>query len=326
MKQPHEFSRRILLAVSGMSPQIVTETLYAIAVTGQDMAFIPTEVHLITTGIGSHQAELQLLHPNSGQFHQLCRDYQLPGIQFDAAHIHVIEDQQGNRLDDIKTPSQNEAAADFITHIVSQLTADENVALHVSIAGGRKTMGYYLGYALSLYGRPQDRLSHVLVTEKYESLRDFFYPTPESRVIYDRDNKSLDTQDAKVMLAEIPFVRMRGGIPQHLLEGKTGFNESVKFARQIQAQPCLQINLSEGCIQANDINIRLTDVNYAFYLWLLQHSLDGEPIKRMIDDNRDYADEFLALYGQQATLLKDDDRTRETLKNGMSSQWLSERI
>lgn len=37
-------------------------------------------------------------------------------------------------------------------------------------------MGYYLGYALSLYGRAQDRLSHVLVTERYESLRDFFIP------------------------------------------------------------------------------------------------------------------------------------------------------
>ena len=30
-------------------------------------------------------------------------------------------------------------------------------------------MGFYLGYALSLYGRTQDRLSHVLVSSPYES-------------------------------------------------------------------------------------------------------------------------------------------------------------
>jgi CRISPR-associated protein (TIGR02584 family) len=28
--------------------------------------------------------------------------------------------------------------------------------------GERKTMGFYVGYALSLFGRAQDRLSHVI--------------------------------------------------------------------------------------------------------------------------------------------------------------------
>ena len=325
MKQPQQYPNRVLLAVSGMSPQIVTETLYSLAV-NQATPFIPTEIHLITTKAGAKEAQLQLLHEKTGQFIQLCRDYQLPAIYFPETHIHVITDAEGAPLDDIKTPQQNEAAADFITTIVSDLTRDENTALHISIAGGRKTMGYYLGYALSLYGRQQDRLSHVLVTDRYESLKDFFYPTPESHVIEARDGRSLDSRDAEVMLAEIPFVRMRSGIPQHLLDGKTGFNESIKFARQIEAEPCLQINLSEETLQANDINIGLTGVNYAFYLWLLQRSLEGEPIRRMIDDSPEYADEFLALYSQQAKPLKDDDRTRETLKNGMSNQWLSERI
>jgi CRISPR-associated protein (TIGR02584 family) len=41
-------------------------------------------------------------------------------------------------------------------------TADPQASLHVSIAGERKTMGFYVGYALSLFGRTQGRLSHVL--------------------------------------------------------------------------------------------------------------------------------------------------------------------
>ncbi len=73
-RQPHQYKRRILLAVSGMSPQIVTETLYSL-VTHQTHAFIPTEIHLITTLAGAKEAKLQLLHAKTGKFHALCQDY-----------------------------------------------------------------------------------------------------------------------------------------------------------------------------------------------------------------------------------------------------------
>ena len=42
------FQRRILLAVTGLSPQVVTETLYALALEGGHER-MPTEVHLVTT-------------------------------------------------------------------------------------------------------------------------------------------------------------------------------------------------------------------------------------------------------------------------------------
>lgn len=65
-------------------------------------------------------------------------------------------------------------AADAIVELVRRCTQDDQTALHVSIAGGRKTMGFFMGYALSLYGRPQDRLSHVLVSAPFESNHDFY--------------------------------------------------------------------------------------------------------------------------------------------------------
>ncbi len=164
MQQPPEaFSRRILVAVCGLSPQILTETLYALAVVGQP-SFVPTEIHLLTTREGAHRARLTLLHPDGGKFHQLCRDYGLPRIAFDTGHIHLIADPGGDALDDIRSPRENEYLADHITQAIRQHTLDTQAALHVSMAGGRKTMGYYAGYALSLFGRQQDRLSHVLVT------------------------------------------------------------------------------------------------------------------------------------------------------------------
>lgn len=45
-----------------------------------------------------------------------------------------------------------------------------------NLAGGRKSMGFYIGYALSLFGRGQDRMSHILVEEAFETHPEFFYP------------------------------------------------------------------------------------------------------------------------------------------------------
>lgn len=42
-------------------------------------------------------------------------------------------------------------------------------------------MGFFVGYALSLFGRAQDRLSHVLVSDPFESLTDFYYPHGKHR-------------------------------------------------------------------------------------------------------------------------------------------------
>lgn len=69
--------RSILLAATGLSPQILTETLYALGVApGEGQApFIPTEVHLITTAQGAELARTSLLHPDGGAFHALLADY-----------------------------------------------------------------------------------------------------------------------------------------------------------------------------------------------------------------------------------------------------------
>ena len=55
------YNRRILLAVTGLSPQILTETLYALGVVpGKgNTPFVPTEVHLITTTQGADLARIE---------------------------------------------------------------------------------------------------------------------------------------------------------------------------------------------------------------------------------------------------------------------------
>jgi len=325
--EPANFSRRILLAVSGLTPQIVTETLYALAA-DEFAPFVPTEVHLITSAEGARRAELSLLSDDLGWFHRLCADYHLPGVRFDRSCIHTMRDAHGQPMNDIRTPADNRAAADFITAQVRSITADSGCALHASIAGGRKTMGFYLGYALSLFGRPQDRLSHVLVSEPFESSYDFFYPTPYSRVLQTRDGQLADTAMAQVTLAEIPFVRLRHGLPTNLLAGVASFNDTVAAARAALAPAELMLDLKRQRILAGGRNIALPPAELALLAVFARETLAGnEPLGAPTKGVPDplWAQRYLREYRRITGNMADIEGTERALKDGMDGDYFSTR-
>jgi CRISPR-associated protein (TIGR02584 family) len=318
----------VLLAVCGLSPQIVTETLYALASDARHGPFVPTEVHLITTREGAQRAELSLLSDDLGWFHRLCSDFHLPGVQFNRQHIHVIRDHNERGMDDIRSPEDNRAAADFITAQVRHFTADPHCALHVSIAGGRKTMGFFLGYALSLYGRAQDRLSHVLVSEPFENSLEFFYPTPYSRVLQTRDGRLADTALAEVTLADIPFVSLRHGLPQALLSGHASFNDTVEAARAALAPPQLTLNLAQRNITVGTTTVDLPPAELALLAVFARRVQNGEPplpapAKGVPDTDWScrYMCEYSAIVGKSV----DVDATQRALRNGMDGEYFSQR-
>ena len=100
-------------------------------------------------------------------------------------------------LDDIRTAADSAAVADQILAVIRRLTDDPTTRLHCSLAGGRKTQSALLGFALQLYGRPQDSLLHVLVDEAFEGHADFFYPSRQPRLIQTRDGRQLDARTAR---------------------------------------------------------------------------------------------------------------------------------
>lgn len=318
--QPHQYPHRVLLLVSGMSPQVVTETLYALS--QGEPAFVPTEVRLLTTSVGAEQARLNLLE-GQAHFHRFCEDYGLDPAIFPAEHVHVIRGRDGQALADIRSPEDNEVTADCITEWVRRLTDTPDSALHVSMAGGRKTMGYYAGYALSLFGRSQDRLSHVLISEGYESLPDFYYPTPYPRIIHDRNQRALDASRARVQLANIPFVRLRQGLPQQLLDGKQGFSESIRLSQRAQGTPRLVIDLERQQLECKGVRVDLPPARFAFYCWVAQRT---EPLSRAEIAEAvlhvDLAREFLDFYKQLVGEFHVQDRVIEALEPGMDVRYL----
>ncbi len=323
---PTEFPRRVLLAVSGLSPQIVTETLYALAIRAE-RPWIPTEIRLLTTARGAEHARLNLLSTEPGWFHRLRADYGLPQIRFDIACIEVIRDVDGLPLADIRSQADNDATADALIEAVRALTADPDCALHVSIAGGRKTMGYYLGYALSLFGRVQDRLSHVLVDQGFEGHPQFYYPSPGERVIHTlgANPRPLDCRQAEVTLAEIPFVRLREGQPAPLLAGSARFSEVVAALNRALAPPRLVIDVADGQVEAGGLAVPIAPANLAFLLWFARRARAGLPgLCRPADGvpDTDYAQAYLEEYDRLQGL---NPRIEARYRDGMSQGDFDER-
>ena len=325
---PHSYPRRILLAVTGLSPQILTETLYVLAVSSEP-AFVPTEVHLITTSEGAERAHLALLSDQLGWFHRLRADYALTDIAFDTSCIHIVRDSGGQALADIRSPADNLACADFITEKLREFSADAQAALHVSIAGGRKTMGFLAGYALSLFGRPQDRLSHVLAAEPFESSWSFFYPTPYENIIETHDKKLMDASKAVIRLADIPFVSLRHGLPTTLLDGSVSFESAIAAVRASLGPPTLEIDLGSREVRAAGHRFRLAPADLAMLAMFARLAQEGitplpAPDKERPDSTwgQRYLGELHGIVG----LMGASELTLRALKNGMDGNYFWQRL
>ena len=281
--------RCILLVVTGMTPQIITETLYALKT---ERNIVPDEVHVVTTSLGADCIRDKLLEPAVGRWRDFAAAISpVKTIAFSAANVHVIRSGDGRKLDDIRTPEDNNWAADFITECVRSFCARDDVRLLVSMAGGRKSMGFYAGYALSLYGRPLDGLYHVLVSAPYENLPDFFYPSQKTPECLDNRGTYLAARDAKIMLADIPFVRI-GNDPA----GNRGsYMSAVKEAQAHQSKPAsLAFDESNRTVVVAGTPIKLPPLLFAVYFWLAIRTKDGKPSCRPGKDV--FAEEFLGIY------------------------------
>ncbi|MDA8137822.1 MAG: CRISPR-associated ring nuclease Csm6 [Desulfobacteraceae bacterium] len=200
-----------LLAVVGLSPQVVTETLYALHQNGRTI----DAIHLISTREGKDKILTMLIGGGKGRYYEYLQEYgfSVSAIDFGPHNIHVITDEHGNEIPDIAGMLDNERLLEKCLELTFRLTSDPDNAVLFSVAGGRKTMSSCLTLAAEMYGRPQDRLYHVLISPEFESNRDFYYPYKESRAIKLKDEKGeyfyKESKYAQVNLINMPFVSIR---------------------------------------------------------------------------------------------------------------------
>ena len=203
--------RRILIVTGGMSPAIVTETVWALAA-AREPAFWPDRVFVVVTAGALERCRTSLLGA-AGKLALLSMELKRPSL---ASATEIVP----TACTDIRSEEDAIAFGDAVCEMVQRETRDEHAVVHLSLAGGRKTMSFHGGAAMTLFGRPQDELSHVLVhpasLERPDA--DFWWPG--------------HYQPGDVELSLIPFVRVRGRLPRSMLEQKMDY---ARYVAQVNA-------------------------------------------------------------------------------------------
>jgi CRISPR-associated protein (TIGR02584 family) len=255
-----------LLAVCGLSPQVITETLFALHQNGRRV----DAIHLITTREGKEKVLTSLLDPDSGRYFQYLKDYGIDhrSIDFGPQNIHRVTDPHGREVLDLADESDNENLLRKCLDLTFHFTGDQGNAVFFSVAGGRKTMSACLTLAAQMYGRPQDRIYHVLVSPEFESSPEFYYPPRESKLIELRDKNGnpffKETRYSEVNLIPLPFVSIRDRLTEEFLKGP--MDPATLMASLIRDAPeKLVVNLVEGKIIHRGMELDLMPARLAFY-------------------------------------------------------------
>ena len=239
----------VLLAAIGMSPAILTETVWALAnpPDGSDPV-VPDRVIVVTTTRGRDQvARLfaacpqlvgqspwdALRHSLEAKGHALAGKLRFGLTADDVRIITALDVARGRsvELPDIRDRQENEAAADFLLDQVRGVVENPDTRLVVSIAGGRKTMSALLYACMTLTGRETDTLTHILVNEPFESLPDFWFPSQPGGALMDRGGHSHEPSQAQVGLAHVPFVPLRNLFRRELGQPAGSFRRLMSVCR-----------------------------------------------------------------------------------------------
>src|SRR5690625_2403837 len=161
-----------LVASIGLSPAVLTETIWALATASEDPV-VPERVIVVTTSLGRRRLDEALF--DQGGWEALLIALEERGIPVegrlkfgnigDSIRAFPSADRSAE-LDDIRSEADNGIVAETLCEIVRGLADDEERPIIASLAGGRKTTGALLHSVMTLFGRAQDRLTHVLVDRK----------------------------------------------------------------------------------------------------------------------------------------------------------------
>ena len=269
---PYTAHKRILVAVTGISPAILTETVWALA--EQGVPWIPDQIVAVTTRTGKAVIEDLLL--NGGGWDRLRQTLEKKGLPIEGAlafgasdSIRVIGDGMRD-FEDISTPEESGASADFLLGVLRQYTEQPDTEIVASIADGRKTMSALMMSCMSLLGRKQDRVCHVLINDRFISKNPgFLFPATKR-----------DQQKARVQLCEIPFVRVRGwyekeyaGVPPSYMTLVSRFSE---IAPNPTNYPNVTLNLHAGTCLVKEQSVRLTPYEFALLVIIVQRIKAGQ--------------------------------------------------
>ncbi len=313
---PGSPTKTVLLATAGLSPAVLTETVWALA--QEKHAVIPDTIIVLTTVTGRTQVERQLFGPDAiwNQLRQAVLGKNAdtdPRLDFDVTpdRLKVVHQRIAGRrlpLDELATREQNAAFADAIVDELWTHTSKPDVRVIASLAGGFKTMSALLLSAMQLLANPGDRVTHVLVGEGYEStVPSFYFPQQRNQKLIGKfSGKPLRASAASkhLQLIDLPVIPLRRWFEQALNRKPPSYDvlvcgsiDALDAALGDLALELGPVVIPEGeskhWIRINGIETRLSPDRYAYLRFFAERTLRAAPGDERPVDLIDALEEWL---------------------------------
>lgn len=235
-----QMMKHILIASVGGAPQIVTETLWAMMHPHKMLSVgktrrepvVPDEIIMLTTAFpglfNAFKTKEERLIKTREKINELYTQYGHPPPKINSDKSQVVRTPDGKDIEDIRDHVQNSAFADAVVAVMTGIQKrrkKEELVIHISLAGGRKTMSSYLHWAAQWYGTEKDDLTHVLVENlNLEGNPDFWWPDQAMKTVRNRAGQEFSTtaqmdaegnvgDAARLDLVSVPFDPLGRSIP-----------------------------------------------------------------------------------------------------------------
>jgi len=150
-----------------------------------------------------------------------------------------------------------------IFRALAEAARSDGAELHLSVAGGRKTMSAHALMAFSLLGRERDRASHVLVDPPEAEFGSFWHPDQGGDIEIRRRGGSLarmPVSELKVALVDIPAPIMRDVVGEGGALDELDFEAAVRrlaLARDFARTPQVVLVTGANLVRVGSIECRL---------------------------------------------------------------------
>lgn len=265
-------NKNILICVSGLTPQIVTESLFCLSVKEKIQI---DEVYVLTTARGREVILGKDPHPATPktslkkEINDMCEKYKLKKPLFAENDNHIIvAKEESIELSDIRSDKDNILFPNKVCEFLRTKSSDPYNRLFCSITGGRKSMSVHMANALSLFAREDDRLIHVLTKEENEFKG--FYPQTK------KEAKDLE-------IADIPFVRLRSLLSNEMKYENffnAKFDDIVKYTQTqlkvLAPSNKMIIDIERRELRFGNDSIQFEPMEFIFYYFFVDSKERGE--------------------------------------------------
>jgi CRISPR-associated protein (TIGR02584 family) len=310
----------VLVTTVGTSPSVLTSTVWALA---HDQNIVPHRIKILTSTVGRDRLLQQVFSPakelgGKTAWDDLCRSLQQDGFDItgrlvispgppDIRVFTAVQPGQNlaRELSDIGSQTESEQVADAMLETLRSVMNDDTQVI-ASIAGGRKTVSALFYACVSLIGRSEDRIIHVVVNEPFtrsDLTPPFFFPSQENKLlIYDK-NSRVSSEQAVVTVIDVPFVPLSNLFIKELGKTPGRFSALIAKYRAVGRKHRLEslqliVHRCRQEIEIDQITINLGPREQLLLVFLAEHVHKGGPafpsIKKLAAELEVWRSKFIA--------------------------------